>query len=271
MAHLRDATEVLRYQVIGLAMEVHRELGPGLGEVLYHRELADRLRNSGIEHEFKPRGHLIHRGSVADEFEADLIVARGLIPELKALDGQFAPDHYTQLLCYLKFWRIRTGFLMDFCKESLVWKKVVHRLDGPPPVASEDLAAAAPNGVASDAAVQAVCGTIAQIYAEHGLGYRDTTYRGLVLADLAADRVPHAISPVVNVPGSMGEARQAKLTCITIDKSCVLIVRALNEAIRAADRAVMQTYLRLLELPVGLIANFGKRELQIRFVTSPGN
>ena len=64
----------ITYSLIGLAMEVHRELGPGLDEVFYHLLLGRKLRDAGIPHANKVRGQLIHRGVVADEFEADFLV-----------------------------------------------------------------------------------------------------------------------------------------------------------------------------------------------------
>ena len=54
------------HQIIGLAMETHRALGPGLVEEFYHQDLVSRLNKSGIEHLSKPRRDLIYRGFVAD-------------------------------------------------------------------------------------------------------------------------------------------------------------------------------------------------------------
>ena len=54
------------YAVVGKAMQMRRELGPGLDEVFYHELLANRLRQAGLDHESRPRGQLVHRGIVAD-------------------------------------------------------------------------------------------------------------------------------------------------------------------------------------------------------------
>jgi GxxExxY protein len=71
------------YAVIGEAMWVHRELGPGLDEAFYHALLSHRLQAAGIEHLSKPREALIRRGRTADIFEPDLVLPSHLIPELK--------------------------------------------------------------------------------------------------------------------------------------------------------------------------------------------
>src|SRR5262245_40693334 len=110
----------LSYAVIGHAMAVHRELGPGLDEIFYHELLVGHLQTDSIAHQSKPRGELRHCGLLADEFVPDLIADLALILELKALRGDFAPDHLMQIMCYEKFWRIPFGLLLDFGKESLV-------------------------------------------------------------------------------------------------------------------------------------------------------
>lgn len=73
------------HKIIGLAMETHRALGPGLVEELYHQVMVARLTEHGIDHLSKPRRDLAYRGHVADTFEADLVFPDKLIPELKAL------------------------------------------------------------------------------------------------------------------------------------------------------------------------------------------
>src|SRR6266446_6741679 len=108
-----ERRDELTYVVIGKAMEAHRNLGPGLDEIFYHELLSSKLKVAGIEHERKPRGRIIHRGIVADHFEADIVVPRQLVAELKVLWEDFAPDHVTQIFCYQKFWRIDTGLLLD--------------------------------------------------------------------------------------------------------------------------------------------------------------
>jgi GxxExxY protein len=87
------------YAVIGKAMQVHRELGPGVEEVFYHDLLSQRLKEANIKHESRPRGRLAHRGILADIFEADLLFPGRLVAELKSLRGAFDPEHYVQLIC----------------------------------------------------------------------------------------------------------------------------------------------------------------------------
>jgi GxxExxY protein len=257
------------YQVIGHAMAVHRELGPGLEESFYHALLAARLAADGIPHEVTPRRTLTHRGVTADEFEADLVVGGDLIPELKVLRGEFDPEHLLQIMCYLKCWGIRNGLLLDFGKESLGTKRV----EFDPPSSKFDVGAfiaEAPAFVTNRDTLLAVGDALAAVLHAHGLGYRDTSYRGLLAAELRGLGLPLITEPVATVRaldgGALGEAR---LDCFAINEQCALFITALRDTHQAADRARLQTCLKHLGLPWGLAVNFGKRALQHQFVVCP--
>ncbi len=259
----------LSYEVIGVAMEVHRELGPGLTEEFYHQLLSRKLSASGIEHRSKHNERLIHRGQVADEFEADIVVGQQLVLELKHLAGGFAPDHYTQLICYLKFWGIRTGWLLDFGKESLTRRRIVY---DSPPVPHLDTATVleqAPTHIKDEALLLTLHRSVDRVCQTHGLGYRDTSYTGLIMADLRAEGIPFVGRPSTSIIADEEELGWATLNCLTVNDACAFMILALRDGIRAADRAIMQAYLRHLHLPWGIIVNFGKRQLDLRFVLHP--
>jgi GxxExxY protein len=269
VAMMPEIHDPLSYSLIGLAMAAHRELGPGLDEVLYHTLLSQKLTAAGIAHVSRPRGHLVHRGAVADEFEADLILEGRLCVELKVLWAGFAPEHLLQIICYLKFWRLETGVLLDFGKESLVQKRVP-RIDR---AAACDLAEVLSAGLAGEgdrALLDQLSESLRVLCAEYGLGYRDTTYRGLLLAELAHRKVPCVRDPVVGICHNGGMLGDSRLPCLVIPGSAALLVTALRETRQAADRAVLQTYLRHLELPWGLLVNFGKERLDCHHVR-PGD
>ena len=206
----------------------------------------------------------MHRGVRADEFEADLLFDGRLVAEVKVLEEGFAPDHFTQVICYQKFWSIPVGFLFDFGKESLIYKRVVFDDHRPSLRPITTLVDEAPSFVSDRATLTRLWESISRIYHAYGLGYRDTTYRGLLMAELAAEGIPHRIRPKVTVRWGERSLGQSELNCIEIVNSCTVVVLALRHAIRAADRATLQTYLRLLDLPWGMIVNFGKRELEHR-------
>lgn len=246
-------SDKLSYKVIGLGMQVHRELGPGVDETFYHDLLSDYLTDSGIAHASHVRSKLLHRGIAADEFEADLLIQEGMIIELKCLDGGFAPEHYLQMFCYLKHWKLPTGLLFDFGKESLLYRRV-----NAPQLSSERFEPfAGPVGEALD-----------RILREHGLGYRDTTYRGLLAADLRAEGIQCEVCPTTVLTIGTRKARHVVCNCLLVDKNLCVFVRALRKRISAADIAVTRNYARLLRATSGVVVNFGKTAVEHQFIQS---
>ena len=248
------------HAVIGQAMAVHRELGPGLDEGFYHRLLSEKLTAAGIEHALKPKRELVHRGIVADSFEPDLVFPGRLITELKVLRAAFAPAHLTQLLCYQKLWGISTGMLFDFEKESLVFKRLVFT-----PVAAPFPAVELPAFVSDKEIAAQLLRLLRPIHEEHGLGYRETTYQGMLTAALKAGGIPFTSQPLCQV-GTLGPAT---LSCFVVAGKCAVTISALGERLGAADRAILQTYLRWLNLPWGLAVHFGRSRLDLQFVVMP--
>ena len=248
------------HAVIGKAMEVHRELGPGLDEVFYHRLLSAKLAAAGIEHALKPRRDLVHRGMLADSFEPDLVFPGRLITELKVLRGTFAPAHFTQLLCYQKLWRIPTGLLFDFEKESLVFQRVIFT-----PVTAPFPPAEVPAFVSDKEIAIQLLRLLREMHEQHGLGYRETTYQGMLAAALKAEGIPFSAQPVCQV-STLGPST---LRCFVVAGRCVVTITALGERLGAADRAIVQTYLRWLNLPWGLAVHFGRTRLDLQFVVKP--
>ena len=256
----------LSYEVVGCAMKVHRGIGPGQDEHYYHLGLVETLKQKGIPYQYKPTGDLVHRGMVADQFEADLIVDDKIIPELKVLEAGFADEHYTQLICYLKFWRKELGLLIDFGKESLEHERV------PFTERQCDIdAASAREGLRGmdDRDQQlgiALIEAVSRLAEQYGLGYRDTTYIGLLRAELTAEKIPFAESPPASI--SLGERvlGTSALKCFLMDGRAVVRVYALYDEVHAAHRATVQAYAKHLGVPFGLVVNFGKRAVQIRAV-----
>jgi GxxExxY protein len=257
------------YAVIGKAMEVHRELGPGLEEIFYQELLSRKLLAAGIPHLSKPRQLLVHRGMTADVFEPDFVFSGGLIGELKCLTGQFDGEHYVQLICYLKFWKMSVGLLFDFAKESLNSRRV--QFSEPQfelPELEVMLAACPARHIAETAAVQ-VCEAIRQVLREHGLGYRDTTYSGLLSAELIAAGAKCACNTPAAVRCGDALLGETICPCLVVNESVGLRVLALRRNITPAEEAILRTYLRLLGLHYGLIVNFNRASVDFRWITYP--
>jgi GxxExxY protein len=109
----------LSYDVIGAAIEVHKALGPGLLEGVYHecikRELSLRnisfLTELAVPVEFKGL-------SITTDLRCDLFVENVLVVELKSVSA-FAPIHQAQLLTYMKLLSAPKGLLLNFNSVNL--------------------------------------------------------------------------------------------------------------------------------------------------------
>ncbi len=105
----------LSKRVIGAAIRVHRELGPGLLESVYQRCLFIELQSLGIEAEVEVPVEVKYRGQLIDDmgYRLDLLVEGCLILELKSVET-LKPVHKKQLLTYLKITGNRLGLLINF-------------------------------------------------------------------------------------------------------------------------------------------------------------
>jgi len=101
-------------RVIGCAIEVHRELGPGLLESVYQKALSIELAESGLKAQQEVPVLINYKGRQLDEgFRADLIVEESVILELKSVES-LKEVHKKQLQTYLKLTGYRLGYLLNF-------------------------------------------------------------------------------------------------------------------------------------------------------------
>ena len=106
--------------IIGAAIEVHRELGPGLLESAYQRALAHELRLRRVPFEEQKLCPLYYKDLVVDDaYRLDFLVSGAVVLELKTVDV-LLDVHEAQLLSYLRFTGCRIGLLMNFRSTTLM-------------------------------------------------------------------------------------------------------------------------------------------------------
>jgi GxxExxY protein len=106
----QDLTE----QIIGAAIEVHKELGPGLLESAYEQCLCHELHLRQIEFRRQVQLPVAYKGLKLDcGYCVDLIVQDAVVLELKSVD-KFEAVHQAQLLTYLRLSGKRVGLLLNF-------------------------------------------------------------------------------------------------------------------------------------------------------------
>ena len=106
--------EELSGQIRGAAIEVHRELGPGLLESAYEECLCYELRSRGIAYDRQLELPVKYKGLQLDcGYRIDVLVEKKIVLELKSVDALLA-IHEAQLMTYLKLSGCRLGMLMNF-------------------------------------------------------------------------------------------------------------------------------------------------------------
>ena len=110
----------LTEQIIGLAIEVHRHTGPGLLESVYEQCLCHELRQAGIPFERQVAIPVTYKNvRIGDGFKADIVVAREVILEIKAV-AAILPAHESQLHTYLSMSGIHIGLILNFHARRLI-------------------------------------------------------------------------------------------------------------------------------------------------------
>lgn len=106
--------DTLTSEIIGAAIEVHKELGPGLIESVYEVCLEKQLRQIGLRVEKQKKQPVFFKGELMNkDFYLDMLVEDKIILELKCVDS-ILPIHEAQLLTYLKLSGKKIGLLINF-------------------------------------------------------------------------------------------------------------------------------------------------------------
>ncbi len=113
-------------QIIGAAIEVHKELGPGFQEVVYQRALAFELQAAGIEFAREEKVPVFYKGKHIDTRRVDF-VAGDCIVEIKARK-ELLPEDYVQTLSYLKASKYRLALLINFGGEKVEVRRLINEL-----------------------------------------------------------------------------------------------------------------------------------------------
>jgi GxxExxY protein len=110
----------LTEQIIGAAITVHREVGPGLLESAYQSCFDLELTERGIQFEREVQVPLTYKSkSVPNLYKIDFLVESKVIVELKAID-KLVPVHTAQVMTYQKMTGCRVGLLFNFNVDVLI-------------------------------------------------------------------------------------------------------------------------------------------------------
>lgn len=115
----------LTERIIGCCFKVHRELGPGFSEKVYHNALKLLFDKEGLQYESEKEFEVYFLNKRIGTFRPDFVVEDEVIVEIKSLAGTTPALFGHQLISYLRASGFHTGLLINFGNKSCQVKRVV--------------------------------------------------------------------------------------------------------------------------------------------------
>jgi GxxExxY protein len=123
---IKDDRDSQTYAIIGAAMEVHKQLGPGFLEVVYQDALTMELQERLIPFEREVKILINYKGKLLPHtYKADFICYEEVLVETKAQDRLTGIDE-SQVINYLVATKLKRALLFNFGTPSLQYKRLVH-------------------------------------------------------------------------------------------------------------------------------------------------
>ena len=111
----KERFEFLGNQVFTAALEVHKNLGPGLLETVYEFAMVKELELREIPVQYQAKIPISYKGfEIGKDFLVDILVEKEVLVEVKSCENGLRPVHKAQLLSFLKLADKRLGFLINF-------------------------------------------------------------------------------------------------------------------------------------------------------------
>ncbi|MGJ8592154.1 MAG: GxxExxY protein [Aquaticitalea sp.] len=113
------------YKIIGLSMEVHRELGKGFSEVVYGDALEIEFIDNNIPYSRETKFDIVYKGNMLPhKYKPDFLIDNKFVLEIKAISC-LTDSHIKQTLNYLAVSKLKIGLLINFGEDSLKYKRVI--------------------------------------------------------------------------------------------------------------------------------------------------
>ena len=113
------------FKLVGLCMEVHRELGKGFDEIVYKDAMVLELRGAEIPFSREKKFEILYKGTLLPHFFfGDSVIWETILFEAKAVD-KLTDAHVKQVLDYLAISKLKLGLLVNFGADSLEWRRVI--------------------------------------------------------------------------------------------------------------------------------------------------
>lgn len=113
------------FKLVGLSMEIHRDLGKGHDEVIYKDAFIVELSHAQIPFLREKNYEVTYKGVILPHYYyADFVIWDKILFEAKAVE-KLTDSHIKQVLNYLAAAKLRLGLLINFGADSLEWKRIV--------------------------------------------------------------------------------------------------------------------------------------------------
>lgn len=113
------------YEIVGMCMEVHRELGRGFSEIVYKDAMSYECKQNNYLYE-REKEFLIHYKDtiLPHKYFADFVMNDKIIVEVKSCDA-IVQEHIGQVINYLAASGLKVGIIVNFGKKSLEYKRII--------------------------------------------------------------------------------------------------------------------------------------------------
>lgn len=113
------------YKIIGICMDVHRELGKGFSEIVYGDALEIEFIENGINYTREKKFNIIYKGNLLPhKYNTDFVLEDKIVLEIKAISC-LTDSHIKQTLNYLAVSKLKLGLLINFGEDSLKHRRVI--------------------------------------------------------------------------------------------------------------------------------------------------
>ena len=109
----------LTYKIIGCAIKVHKELGPGYLESIYENALAIELQRQGLAFERQKVVKILYQGQEVGEHRIDLLIESTVLVELKSVE-EVVKKHVAQVISTMKAAGAKVALLMNFNETQMI-------------------------------------------------------------------------------------------------------------------------------------------------------
>ena len=252
----------LSFSIIGSAMDVHNQLGPGWDEWDYHRSMIESLVAKGHHVMSHERKTLLHRGQIADRFELDLLVDDLILLELKHIRSDFHPIHYTQLINYLKRWDKRLGILINYGLERLNYRRIPFDVS---PWSITQVGKWSELESRYSSLCKKLVLALQSIFQQHGIGYGVSVYKKMLMIELEHLET-RSVFPIFSPRYGALELGERVVDAILMDSNLLVSFSASGYGASSTDLAYLKCYMRQMGISCGALIDVGSPCVKLKGV-----